>query len=156
MRLHSPTVRPLGAAVLALAGLGLLSACSTGGGGGTPLSFSVGECLNDSDLTGEVRDVPRVDCSEPHDSEVYHVFDAVGKGADEMYPDDDDLASQADEGCAEAFAGFVGVDISESRLNYASYTPLLSSWYEDHGREISCVVFDPDGQTTGSLENAAQ
>lgn len=149
-------IRPLLPAVLTVALAGGLAACSSGGGGSSVLDLRVGDCLNDAELSGEVRDVPAVDCSDPHDSEVYFEFDAEGTGADEMYPDDDDLSAQADEGCAAAFSEFVGIEAAESRLSFASYSPLLSGWYEPGGREISCVVFDPAGQTTGSLEGIAE
>ncbi len=145
--------RAFGVTVAVLA-LSALTSCSTGGDEATTSVFAVdvGDCLNDAGTDGEVDHVPVVDCDEAHDSEVYYEFDATG----DMFPSDDDMAAQADEGCSTAFEDFVGVPYGESEYRYASYTPLLASWYEDGGKTISCVIFDPDGQTTGSLRGAGR
>ncbi|SDZ08454.1 septum formation family protein [Herbiconiux ginsengi] len=142
-------VRRLVAAAAVVVAIGSTAGCAADDGGSQSVfAVSVGDCLNDAGQSGNVDSVPVVDCAEPHDSEVYYEFDATG----EMYPSDDDLAAQADEGCRAAFADFVGIAYGESHYQYATYTPLLASWYDDGGKEISCVIFDPDGQTTGSLE----
>ncbi|MDO9398325.1 MAG: septum formation family protein [Herbiconiux sp.] len=159
-RRSTPLLLPVG-----LAALLVLTGCSFSIGGGgeasggdgadtSVLELKVGDCLNDSQDDGTVNDVPVVDCAEPHDSEVFAVFDAEATG--DTMPGEDELTAQANNGCDAAFTEFIGVPYTDSAYSYASYTPTLSSWYEEGGQAITCVAFDPAGPTTGSLEGVAE
>ena len=150
----------VGAASLALAGCSLLGNL---GGGSTPeettgagdpadvFTIKVGDCLNDGSATGEVSEVPTVDCAEPHDSEAYAsiIID------DGDFPGDEALVAQAEAECGAAFSDFVGIDFESSSLSYAYYYPTESSWASGD-REILCLIVDPAGQTTGSLQGTAK
>jgi hypothetical protein len=152
----------VGAASIALAG------CSLLGGGitdGTPsgeetsttgettdvFTIKVGDCLNDGGSTGEVSDVPVVDCAVPHDSEAYAsiIMD------DGEFPGEDAVTAQAETDCTTEFNTFVGLDYSTSSLDFAYYYPTEQSWGQGD-REILCLIVDPAGQTTGSLQGAAK
>ena len=147
----------LGAASIALAGCSLL-------GGGTPtdtetgspegettdvFTIKVGDCLN-GESTGEVSDVPVVECTEPHDREAYAsiIID------DGDFPGDDVVKQQAVDGCQSEFDAFVGMAYDDSTLDFAYFYPTETSW-AGGDREILCLIGDPAGQVTGSLAGAA-
>ncbi len=113
--------------------------------------LQVGDCINDSELGDVVTTLPIVPCSEPHDSETY--FEATLEG--DAFPGDDAISEQSDQICYDAFAGFVGIAWEESSLGYYPFTPTEQSW--DNGdRLVSCMIYDPAGQTTGSLAGSAK
>lgn len=114
-------------------------------------TVKVGDCLNDSAVEGEVTSVKAVDCTEPHDSEAFKSIDMD----DGDFPGDTAVEDAAVSGCTEAFAGFVGLDYETSLLDFSYYTPTEAGW-GGGDREILCLVIDPDGKTTGSLEGAAK
>lgn len=115
-------------------------------------SIQVGDCLTDeSSMTGEVEQVPVVPCSEPHASEVYlsHMIES-----DEL-PDQAAMEDIVTEQCLGAFDSFVGMPYEESALEVTWLEPTSASW--DNGdRELLCIVVDPAGDVTGSLEGAAR
>ncbi|HEY4152047.1 MAG TPA: septum formation family protein [Pseudolysinimonas sp.] len=112
-------------------------------------SIKVGDCLNDATATGEVTTAPIVPCSKPHDSEAFKsiIMD------DGDFPGDDAVTSQADEGCADAFPGFIGIAYDDSHLNISYYYPTSDSW-ANGDREIMCTVYDDGVKTTGTLKDA--
>lgn len=116
-------------------------------------NLQVGDCLNEMDYTDDdtISEVPLIDCDEPHDYEVYHVTDLEG-GDD--YPGEEEVAEMAADECFDEFEGFVGVDHNESSLDTTSLFPVEEGWEMGDDREVLCMVFDPAGQTTGSLEDA--
>ena len=134
------------AAALAL----LLTACEGDGGGDGEVSvvkFRAGECF-DSDgerSRTELEDVDTVPCREPHDNEVYAVFDHPA-GEDAPFPGEDELMRFAQAECLERFAAFVGVAYEASDLSIGTIGPLEDSWDEAGDRQIACVLNDPDGK----------
>lgn len=145
-----------GAAGIALAGCSLLNnlgnQTQTGEGTDTDVfTIKVGDCLNDASAGDEVSSVPTVPCSEPHDSEAYHAFNLP----DGEYPGDANIQTAAGEGCVPAFDTYVGIAYQESKLDFAYYFPTTASW-ADGDREILCIVYDPNGQVTGSLKGEAR
>jgi hypothetical protein len=149
----------LGAATLALAGCSLLP----GGGGDTTetpsgegentdvFTIAVGDCLNDGGVEGEVSEVAKIDCSEPHDSEAY----ASIMIDDGDFPGEQAVTDQAAADCTTEFNSFVGVDYQDSELDFAYYYPTEESW-ANGDREILCLIVDPEGKATGTLEGAAR
>lgn len=112
----------------------------------------VGDCLNEMEVDHDdsVSTVPIVDCSEPHDLEVYH-----GGSMDSAleFPGRDEVIELVDEGCYEAFETFIGIPIDESDLNLQTLFPLEESW-ELGDREYLCLVGQFDEQTTGTLADS--
>lgn len=162
------TKLPMTLAALAAAAM-LLTGCSainslTGGetrdddgtiveGGDTDVfTIKVGDCIAEGTGTTEVTEVPTVPCSDPHDTEVYFDFDIEGSD----YPGEDAIFAQADQGCLDAFAPFLGIAYEESMYDFSYYYPTEGSWGQgDH--LISCLILDPAGaQITGSLAGAAK
>ena len=103
----------------------------------------VGDCFNDSgpsfgDGASEVTDVPGVPCSQPHDNEVYAVFDVDMPS----FPEGDGMADAAFESCLERFEPFVGKDYESSALDIATIYPTKASWNQHNDREVICALFD--------------
>jgi len=147
----------VGAAGFALAGCSLLpgggTSTDTGENGETVdvFTIAVGDCLNDQDIEGEVSDVVKVDCAEPHASEAYASI--IMEDGD--FPGDAVVEEQAVADCTTEFNSFVGVDYQTSALDFAYYYPTQASW-ENGDREILCLIVDPAGPVTGSLQGAGR
>lgn len=121
-----------------------LAAC-----GGNVFDLKVGDCL-DEPAGSEIFDVNRVDCSEPHDSELYATFDLTG----DSYPGASTVEAAAIDGCLEAFEPYVGREFATSRLDVWWLEPSTESWSEGD-REIACMLSEPDGSDmTGSLKGS--
>jgi hypothetical protein len=142
-------------AVLATAG------CSAAGNSGesedtgsadiSVLTLEVGSCLNDVDqpIAQEMTEIPSVPCSEPHQSEVY----AEVVVDDASFPGVDAVAALASEACEAEFARFMGLPYDESTLSFHFYYPTQSSWAVGD-RSVFCVVYDPAGDSEGTLANS--
>lgn len=110
---------------------------------------NVGDCFNDTDSSSEeVSEIPAVPCAEPHDNEIYHLFDLAG----DEYPLD--TPDQADAGCYAQFATFVGLEFESSTLDFYPIYPTAETWATGD-REVICAVYDTV-QTTGTLAGAAR
>ena len=113
--------------------------------------LEVGDCFNEqSDEV--VSDVPTVPCTDAHDYEVYANI-TIDR---DTFPGEDELNKLADEGCLAPFATYIGVPFENSTLDYSYYTPTLSGWLNNDDRGVTCIVFDPAGQTTGTLLASAR
>lgn len=113
-------------------------------------ALAVGECLDDVPQ-GFVSSDNFVDCAVPHTYEVFSSF-LLPDGA---YPGDDAVDQAAIDTCGAAFAKYLGIDYEASQLNYTYLAPLEETWVAGD-RAVSCLVFDPQGETTGSLQGAAR
>jgi len=103
----------------------------------------VGDCFNDASTapTGEestVTGVHGVPCSQPHDNEVYAVFDLELTA----FPEDDGMAQIAFESCYDQFQSFVGRDYESSALDILTLYPSQESWRRQNDREVVCAVYD--------------
>ena len=109
-------------------------------------NLEVGDCLAEPPPEAG-SSVPTVPCSEPHSQEV---FAAVTLPA-ENSAGTDAVNTQADELCFAEFNGFVGLPYEESVL-------MLDIWIietsTENDTEVVCMVYDPAGDTTGTLANA--
>jgi hypothetical protein len=127
----------------------LLSACS-----GNVFDLAVGDCFDDGDLAlgdvEEVGDVPMVECSEPHDNEVYAVVTVDG----DTFPGESAIQAQADEICLAAFDPFVGLDYQSSALDFGWLVPTADTW-EAGDRVVACFIYRMDlAKITGTLEGS--
>ncbi|PZF84371.1 septum formation family protein [Jiangella anatolica] len=109
----------------------------------------VGDCLGDFGDTAEVTDVSVVPCDQEHGQEIY----ATAQVPDGELPSEEDLRAQAEEVCTAEFESYVGLPYAESALDFTWLQPTTESW--DQGdRELVCLVNDPAGPVTGSLQGA--
>lgn len=120
-------------------------------------SLKVGDCFDDQDSqtlgeVAEVSSVPIVDCSEPHDNEVFAIYDEV----DGPYPGVDALLERARSGCIERFDAFVGIDYLDSELEVFSITPSEEGW-ESGDNEVICSLYELSlAKMTGTQRGAAR
>jgi len=116
-------------------------------------SMSVGDCLPDpSAATGEVTEVAVVPCDEPHEGEVFFAYDIE----EEALPATAAMEAIVQEQCLGAnFESFVGMPYDESVLEVTWLEPTAESWAAGD-REILCIITDPAGGVTESLEGAAR
>ncbi|KTR95311.1 hypothetical protein NS220_06435 [Microbacterium testaceum] len=114
------------------------------------LSLQVGQCLDDVS-SGFITSDNLVDCGLPHTYEVFGGF-TVPDGA---FPGDDAITASAQEQCDAAFQSYIGVSYADSTLEYNYIGPSSETWAQGD-REISCLVTDPAGETTGSLQGSAR
>ena len=139
-------------AVTVLSGCGLLNSVL----GGNVMEISVGDCFVISEMnaqlqSGEVSDVPLVECSEEHDGEFFHSHEVSG----DSYPGDAAVGDEAEEVCSgSAFSDFVGVDYMSSEIYVGYLTPTEQTWDQLDDREILCYLETAD-MVSGSQEGAA-
>jgi len=108
---------------------------------------SVGECFDDS---GDV-----VDCSEPHDNEVYAIFSHDG-GPTDPYPGDEVMEPFAEDGCIAEFETYVGLDHDSSRYQGHFARPSADTWAAGD-REVVCFLYDANfAKLTGSAQGTAE
>lgn len=141
------TLRRAATALLAASALTLLSACGT-----SALDLEVGQCLNDDIAQDQVSSVPVVECSEPHNGEVY----AVPELPDGDFPGEQVINDQVEQLCAgQAFQDYVGLPFQESEIYFRPYVPTAETW-ADGDREIVCILGNQDGSPlpAGSLRGA--
>lgn len=115
-------------------------------------TIAVGDCFNDLPASEQVTSVGVLDCGAPHDYEVYSeatVTDA------EAFPGDEAVGAEADAACLAAFETFVGIPWDSSALDFSYVVPTAESW-DTGDRLVSCLVFDPEVQTTGSLAGSVR
>ena len=114
----------------------------------------VGDCFDDGDPSAaEVGSLPAVPCSEPHDNEVYAVFD-VSVAA---FPEGDAMGQLAFNSCKERFSSFVNLDYDSSSLDIMTLYPSAESWSRQSDREVVCAVYEMNGEKlTGSAKGLAQ
>jgi hypothetical protein len=146
----------LGAAARATAVLAVSAIFATGcfSDQGNVFSLRVGQCFDDPDLEAdEVTDVTIIECGEPHDNEVYAVFDAPGS----EYPGSEELLAVANAGCLARFTSFVGVTFDLSDLDATFLAPTEQSWNARDDREVICYLFDDDGaELEGSMRGVGR
>ena len=118
---------------------------------GNVFSLEEGQCFDDPQATGEISDVPIVECDEPHDNEVFFTFDLP----DGDYPGDIAVQEQASEGCLGAFEGYVGLDYATSELDILFLSPTSDSWDQADDREVVCFLYRVDQEKmTGSMQGS--
>src|SRR5918995_638111 len=97
---------------------------------------------------GEVESLEAAPCSEPHSKEIFAALTVP----DGDYPGQEALDAEV-EGCFEEFTEFVGMPYEESVLEINYMAPTEESWGQGD-RELLCTVYDPEAETTGTLQNA--
>lgn len=116
----------------------------------------IGDCFDDAGVFSEgdteVSKVPAIPCAEPHDNEVYAVFDVSLSS----FPEGDEMSTIAFDSCLERFQPFVGKDYESSSLDIATLYPSRESWDRQDDREVVCVVFDVNAKKlVGSVKGLA-
>lgn len=138
-----------------------LSGCGTIGtlfGKGNVLGVEAGDCFDEGAMrttlvTEEGTGVETVDCSDPHDFEVFHV-EELPKGA---FPGEVEVGEASRRVCeGERFEAFVGAEYLESEIYSWALAPSATDWDESGHREIVCYLSAPGESVSGSLEGAGR
>ena len=122
----------------------------------TSAELKVGDCFNQTnsvDANGDsVASHAIVDCTQPHESEVFSVFDFPN--ATSAFPGYEQIGLVQQGQCQSDFEDYVGIpwDRSSYTISYAS--PDESTWAAGD-RAIHCVLADASaGKLTGSAKDA--
>ena len=104
--------------------------------------LSPGDCFDDPG-SESVTEVDTLDCTEPHDYEMFATVVLVGnEGA---WPGDLNLFTEADEACFERFLDYTGITVDDEVFvwDYTTFVPERASW-DDGGRDALCTLFQVD------------
>ena len=116
------------------------------------LDLAVGDCLAD-EVDDQVTSLPVVDCSEPHNSELFHAFDLEG----DEYPGDTEVQTISLETCQAEFETFIGVAYADSIWDINTIYPTEETWNGLDDREVLCGVFPVSAElTTGSAQGVGE
>jgi hypothetical protein len=119
----------------------------TAGGDVSVMSLRVGDCLNGLREGQNISDLPGVPCAEPHEGEVFAVFD-LPAGA---YPGDAKIAGDAERECSDRFEAYAPSSVDDTAIELFFLHPTRLSWAQgDH--EVTCVATDPTRKRTGSIK----
>ncbi|HEX6871244.1 MAG TPA: DUF4190 domain-containing protein [Micromonosporaceae bacterium] len=114
-----------------------------GSGRVTVDSLRPGDCISGV-KEGMVRSMTAVPCAEPHDGEVFALFDLAAG----TFPGEVEVARLAEEGCTDRFDAYAadGGDYEELGLYYL--TPTRTDWLTD--RSVLCIA-SYSAPITGSI-----
>ena len=128
------------------------TATSSGGRFVHSTELQVGDCYNYDDSETQVSNVEVVDCSAPHQYEVYSNYQITQS----TFPDESTMKSEQYTACHDTFETYVGVPYDQSQYDVGTLTPTENSWAQgDH--TITCSLMTKDGSLiTGSLKGAAK
>ncbi|MCB9373566.1 MAG: septum formation family protein [Microthrixaceae bacterium] len=116
--------------------------------------LAVGDCFDVSG-SGNISDVEGFDCDQPHDNEVFAVFDIAG-GPDAPFPGTPAVEQEAQARCTGTlWTDYVGVPFRQSEFTATSINPTQQTWENLDDREVICVAQSGDGQPlTSSVRGA--
>ena len=108
------------------------------------LDLVVGDCFVEPDVEGEVSDVQRAPCNEPHSGEVLLVADYP---AHDTYPGDDAFRAWFEANCiGDTFTTYTGrAYLDAEDIDVSFLYPTAEGWGQgDH--EVTCYLVPVDGQ----------
>lgn len=110
-------------------------------------SLEVGQCIDSEADSGQVGSVPVVECSQPHEGEIY----ALPQAPDGEYPGEAALQQTAQDRCiGSAYTDYVGLPYEQSEFEVTFLLPTEQSW-GGGDREIACIVQNEEsGSVRGS------
>jgi hypothetical protein len=122
---------------------------------------AIGQCFDRRQLDEKPATGPQqtdivllLDCSLPHQNEVFDVLEMPGAGRD--YPGEPALTDYARKTCAGAFAGYVGREYELSELEIGYYLPSSSEWGSG-AHSLGCYVYDVNGdKLVGSMRGSGR
>ena len=106
-----------------------------------------GDCLEKPGSTLVRAD--RVDCSEPHDLEVFALVDDPSP-RDAEYPGQAILEREANVACPPQFQSYVDPAIDQATLGFTFFVPTKANW-DDGNRRLLCTVSASSGQLNASV-----
>jgi hypothetical protein len=105
--------------------------------------LQVGDCIDEEvPLPLDVYSLLVVPCEDPHNYELYEVFDLAVDQAE--YPGDREVEREAFTSCIDAFEDYVGVPYHESPHEITFFYPSPLTW-AGGDREVMCILEIYDG-----------
>lgn len=119
-------------------------------------ALGIGDCIEDPG-DGIITDVESIDCSKPHDYEVFALVTARG-GRDAPYPGEDELFFEIGDLCVGRWQSFIGLPYADSVYYLNAIFPTQESWDDENDRSATCLAYAVDSAdniipVTGSLRN---
>ncbi|NED93856.1 hypothetical protein G1H11_00820 [Phytoactinopolyspora alkaliphila] len=118
--------------------------------GASIFDIQEGDCIGEISSAEEVQEVDIIPCDQEYQQQVYLIQEIVS----DEFPDQETVEAQAEETCVPAFEDFVGMAYEESDLAIYYLSPSQEGWESEEDRDLVCLVYDPSGAVTGSLEGA--
>jgi hypothetical protein len=104
----------------------------------------VGDCLI---FPTEINDAIVVDCSEPHEGEMFLRNKSIGiSNRDVPYPTRNEWRELGYKFCEDQYLFYTGVSEDDMALSYSFIYPLEKDWLEVSGRTISCIATSAGGE----------
>lgn len=95
-----------------------------------------------------------VDCTAPHEAEVFHT-ELILRGSADAYPGSGQIAPGAQQTCEARFQDYVGRSFRASELRMGAIFPTSRNWNEENDRTIACVIYQENyNLINGSLKGA--
>ena len=114
--------------------------------------LAIGDCLTRPSGKA-LANVEVVACDQPHDMEVYGVYD-IPQGPKKKYPGRKAVRTFAEETCRGViFSQYVGVDKADSQLLALEATPVRKTWKRGD-REVVCFAHAGTEQLTASVKDS--
>jgi hypothetical protein len=122
---------------------------------------AVGQCFDRRQLEERPTSGPQqtdivlvLDCSLPHENEVFDVLELPDAGSD--YPGEPAMQAFARARCTANFAAFVGRSYETSALEVGYYLPSSNEW-DSGARRLGCYVYDVNGEKlVGSIRGSGR
>ena len=125
---------------------------------GAAADLRIGDCIELPAHEGEVSEVQHRPCSEPHDAEIYHVFDieSAAAGGPRSFPSDNEFSDLLTQRCTPEFDRYTGLDFDTALdFDWGAFTPGVAGW-NDGDREVTCYLVRVDGvKISGSMRTAS-
>lgn len=121
----------------------------TQGGDITATSLQVGDCVNNLRDTTNLLSLPAVPCSQPHEGEVFAVFNLPAG----PYPGAEAVDKAVNDECSGRFAAYAPNPTDPNPGLFSVY-PLQQNW-ERGDREVACIATPGGGgRSTGSIKGS--
>ena len=116
----------------------------TQGGDISATALRVGDCINNLRDSNNVQSLPGVPCSQPHEGEVFAVFD-LPAGA---YPGGAAVEDQVTKECNDRITSYSPGSAQDPDVGLFSVYPLEQNW-NSGDRQVVCIATAKSGATTG-------
>jgi hypothetical protein len=115
-------------------------------------NLSVGECIDEEQVESYLMhdDYSTASCDEPHDNEVFFIYE----WPEGPFPGDDAVGDELYSMCLDEFERYVGTDYDTSTLDFWVIFPDQTSW--KYGERFGeCLLYDMDEtKLTGPAQNS--
>jgi hypothetical protein len=120
----------------------------TQGGDITATALQVGDCVNNLQNSTDVRSLPGVPCAQPHQGEVFAVFDLTGGST---YPGRPAVREQVQNECNSRLETYSPSAQGDTSIGLFSLYPQQESWVQGD-RGVVCIATAETGTVTGSIK----